>query len=414
MSSDANAVDIEPAPQQATRPGLTTGLILLMALGTGLIVANLYYIQPLMGRIARGFQVREAIIGYAVTLCQAGLALGTLTILPLGDVRDRRKLITLSCIGSATSLLVMAFSPNVWVFLAANLVLGFSSIATHLLVSYAAHLADPARRGHAVGAVMSGLLIGILLARVVSGYAGQWIGWRHVLMVAAGITLLLGVALRMRLPKDTDSQAIGYGELLASMPRLFFTQRVLRNSCIYGALTFAAFNAFWATLTFHLEAPPFGMQPQAIGLFSLVAVAGALAANGAGRLTARIHPVKIILASLVITLVSFGIFYGGGLTISGMVAGVVLMDLGIQATHISNQTRIHALMPAVRNRLHCVYMVSYFVGGSLGSGIGTWSFARMGWAGLCLSGAIFSALALGWWLLELRVAKRRGQWPIRA
>lgn len=373
------------------------GLILLMAVGTGLIVANLYYIQPLMGEIARGFGVREAIIGYAVTLCQAGLALGTLMILPLGDVTDRRRLITMSCLGAAISLIVMAVSPNAWVFLAANLALGFTSIATHLLVSYAAHLANPARRGQVVGAVMSGLLIGILVARTVSGYAGAWMGWREVLFIASLATLGLGAVMRMRLPHDDETHAIRYGDLLGSMPRLLFSQKTLRDACIFGALTFAAFNAFWATLTFHLEEPPFSMSTKTIGLFSLVAVAGALGANFTGRLTTLIRPFNIIAGSLVITLLSFGLFYVSGMTITGMILGIILMDLGIQAIHISNQTIIHALMPQARNRIHCVYMVCYFVGGSIGSGVGTWSFAHHGWSGLSVAGGVFTALALAWW-----------------
>jgi predicted MFS family arabinose efflux permease len=371
-----------------------------MAIGTGLIVANLYYIQPLMGEIARGFSVPEAMIGYAVTLCQAGLALGTLTILPLGDVTDRRRLITLSCLLSAASLVVMALSPNPWIFLAANLALGITSIATHLQVSYAAHLADPARRGRAVGAVMSGLLIGILVARTISGYAGMWVSWRTVLLAAAGATLLLGLVLRLRLPRDNENHTMHYFDLLGSMPRLFLNQSTLRDCCIFGALTFAAFNAFWATLTFHLEGAPFHMTTQGIGLFSLVAVAGALAANGTGRLASHVHPMKIIAGSLVLTIASFGIFYAGGFTIIGMAFGIILMDLGIQATHISNQTLIHALMPQARNRIHCVYMVCYFVGGSAGSGVGTWSFAHLGWAGLCLAGGGFTAAALVFWLLR--------------
>lgn len=386
-------------PSQGT---LTPGLTWLLALGTGLVVANLYYIQPLMGEVARDFQVREAVIGYSVMLGQAGLALGTLTMLPLGDVTDRRRLITISCGLVAVSLLVMALAPNPWVLLGGTFALGLSSIATHLQVSYAAHLASPERRGRAVGAVMSGLLIGILLARTISGYAGLWVHWRVVLLAAAVVALALGVLLRLFLPRDDETREMRYGALLASLPRLFFHQSVLRDSCIFGALTFAAFNGFWATLTFHLEAPPFNMTTHGIGLFSLVAVAGALAANGTGYLTAWMHPMRIIAISLLITLFSFGIFWVGGYTLIGMIAGIVLMDLGIQATHISSQTMIHALMPQARNRIHCVYMTCYFLGGAVGSGTGTWSYARMGWPGLCLTGGAYTLLALGFWFVRRR------------
>jgi len=379
---------------------LTTGLTLLMATAVGLVVANLYYVQPLMGIIAREFGVADAMIGYAVTLCQAGLAVGTLTILPLGDVTDRRRLIVMSCTCATISLLIMASAPNAWVFLGANLLLGVTSIATHLQVSYAAHLAPPEKRGHAVGAVMSGLLIGVLAARTVSGYAGAWFGWRPVIFAAAVVTFGLAVVLRLKLPRDDESHTMHYFDLLGSMPRLFATQSILRDACFYGAITFAVFNGFWATLTFYMESPVFGMDSREIGLFSLVAIAGALTANLAGRLTHRIHPTMIIAAALAITLFSFAIFFAGGATIAGMVIGIILMDLGIQATHIGNQTMIHSLMPAARNRLHCIYMVSYFLGGATGSAIGTWSYARMRWPGLCLSGMVLTIIAVFYWLMK--------------
>jgi predicted MFS family arabinose efflux permease len=181
------------------------------------------------------------------------------------------------------------------------------------------------------------------------------------------------------------------------MPRLFASQSVLRDACIYGALTFAVFNGFWATLTFYLESPLFGLDSRTIGLFSLVAIAGALTANLAGRLTAQIHPTSIIAVALVITLLSFAAYLGAGKTVAGLVVGIILMDLGIQATHIGNQTLVHGLMPAARNRLHCIYMVAYFMGGSGGSAIGTWSYAHWGWPGMCAAGTGLTALALAYW-----------------
>lgn len=379
---------------------LTAGLTWLMAIAVGLIVANLYYIQPLMGDIARQFGVADSTIGYAVTICQAGLAFGTLTILPLGDVTDRRRLIIMSCVGSGISLLLMATAQSVPVFLGANLLLGITSIATHLQVSYAAHLAPPDKRGHAVGAVMSGLLVGVLAARTVSGYAGAWFGWRTMITAAAVVTFLLGILLRIYLPKDNESHTMRYSDLLGSLPRLFASQSVLRDACVYGALTFAVFNAFWATFTFYIESPVFSLGSKAVGEFSLVAVGGALTANLAGRLTSRVHPWNIVAGSLLLTLLAFVVYYYFGATIAGLVVGIVLMDLGIQATHIGNQTMVHSLMPQARNRLHCIYMVTYFIGGSAGSALGNYSYARLGWTGTCLTGAALSALALIYWVMR--------------
>lgn len=391
-----------PAATAPSPPGLTPGLTFLLALSVGVVVANLYYVQPLMGIIARDYGVRDAIIGYAITLCQAGLAVGTLTILPLGDVSDRRRLITLSCVFSASSLIIMMLAPNALIFLAANFLLGFASIATHLQISYAAHLAPPERRGHAVGAVMSGLLIGIIAARTVSGFLGAWYGWRFVLMAAAAITFVLAIVVRLYLPRDDEAHTISYRELLGSMPRLFASLPVLRASCVYGALTFAIFNAVWATLTFYLESPVFRMDSRTIGLFGLVAVAGALVANLSGRLTSIVRPVTIVAWSLGIVIGAFGIMLGWGSTVAGLIIGMILMDIGVQATHVGNQTRVHGLNPAMRNRLHTVYMVTYFVGGAVGSALGTWSYAGWGWPGLCLSCTLLAAVALAYWLVNRR------------
>lgn len=399
------------APEQpeidAVATPLTPGLILLLAISVGVVVANLYYVQPLMGVIARGFGVRDEVIGYAITLCQAGLALGTLTILPLGDISDRRRLITWSCAGSAASLVIMTLAPNAAVFLAANFLLGFTSIATHLQLSYAAHLAAPEKRGHAVGVVLSGLLIGIIVARTVSGFGGAWYGWRFVLLSASVVTFALAVVVRLKLPRDDESHAIGYGELLGSMPHLITSQPVLRASCVYGALTFAVFNAVWATLTFYLESPAFGMNSSSIGLFGLVAVSGAVVANLSGRLTTRIRPVSIIVGALVVMVLAFAVMFGWGGTITGLVIGMIMMDMGVQATHVGNQTRVHALNPLMRNRLHTIYMVTYFIGGAAGSAIGTWSYAGWGWAGLCFACSLLCAIAFLYWLIKQSIAKRK-------
>lgn len=398
------------APVRSPPPQvLTSGLTVLLAVSVGLVVANLYYIQPLMGEIARGYNVPDATIGHAVTMGQAGLAFGTLTILPLGDVSDRRKLIIWSCVGSALSLILMAFAPDAIIFLAANFLLGFTSIATHLQISYAAHIASPEKRGHAVGAVMSGLLVGIIIARTISGFLGAWYGWRFVLFVAAAATFALAFVMRLVLPRDYVTHSFRYGELLASMPRLYSTQPVLRSSCIYGALSFAIFNAVWATLTFYLESPVFRMDSQSIGLFGLVAISGAIIANLAGRLTTLVKPVSIIAFALIILVAAFGVMLGWGATVAGMVMGMVMMDIGVQATHVGNQTRVHNLNPAMRNRLHTLYMVTYFIGGSVGSALGTWSYSRWSWPGLCFTCiSLASTALLFWWMRRWADSKKPG------
>lgn len=375
---------------------LTRGLALLMAVSVGIVVGNLYYIQPLLGEIARALGSSEEKTGYAVPLCQAGLAFGTLFILPLGDVRDRRNLILLSCVAAAFTLGWMATSRSVEAFLITNFLLGFVSIASHIQISYAAHLAHDDNRGRAVGVVVSGLLLGIFFARIISGIVGSIIGWRGMLAVAVVLTLALAVVLWKNLPRDAPRPHLPYSRLLSSLPRLWMTERTLRQSCVYGALTFALFNAFWATATFHLEGPVFELSTRQIGLFGSVSLAGAVASIVAGHWTGRVPAQRILLWALGLTLGAYGVLWGAGGSLVAVVIGIMLLDTGIQATHVANQDRVHALDPAMRSRLHCIYMVAYFAGGALGGAIGTWAFARHGWAGVCGAGVGMAALALGY------------------
>ncbi len=358
-----------------------------MAVGSGLAVANIYYVQPLLADMGGYFGVPDRRMGLISMLSQVGFATGMLLFLPLGDRLERRSFI-LGMLGAATvALLGVAVAPNFAWLAAASLAVGVTSITPQLLVPFAAHLAEPTERGQVVGTVMSGLLIGILAARTVSGVVGSTLGWRAMYGIAAAVMIALAVSLKELLPRSQpEGLGVSYFGLLRSIGGLLREEPVLRQSCLLGSMSFGAFSAFWTTLAFHLARPPFDYGSGVVGLFGLVGVVGALAAPLAGQFADRRSPRWTIGAGLVCILLSYVVLYEFGGTGYGMVVGVILLDLGAQSAHISNQSRIYAIRPEARSRMNTAYMVAYFVGGALGSYAGAWGWGRAGWGGVCLVG----------------------------
>ena len=370
-------------------------------------VANLYFLQPLLALVAKDFHVSQAEAGVAATLSQVGYALGILMIVPLGDYRERRGMV-LTTLGATTLLaLAMAVAPSFNLLCLASLGLGIATCTPQLLVPFAATLARPEERGRTVGFVMSGLLLGILLARTASGFIGAHLGWRAVYLIAAVAMVGLAVMVRALLPESRSGNApVPYGQLLRSLGALFRAEPVLRESAIYGACLFGAFSAFWTALSFHFAGAPFSMGAKnagsVAGLFGLVGAAGALAAPLAGKMADQGGPRRTIAIGIIATALSFGIMLAPSLPM--LVVGVLLMDVGVQAAQISNQSRVYALQPEARNRLNTVYMTIYFVGGSLGSALGTWSWGRWNWPGVCLVGVGFALAALVEFFLTARAS----------
>jgi predicted MFS family arabinose efflux permease len=368
-----------------------------MAVGCGLSVANIYYSQPLLADMGRYFGVSDRRMGLVSMLSQVGYATGMLLFVPLGDRLERRSFI-LVMLGAATvALLGVAAAPSFAWLAAASLAVGITTVTPQLLVPFAAHLAEPDERGHVVGTVMSGLLIGILGARTVSGVVGEYLGWRAMYGIAAAVMVALALALKGLLPRSQpESLGVSYLGLLRSIGGLLRDEPVLRQSCLFGAMGFGAFSAFWTALAFHLATPPFGYSSGVVGLFGLVGIVGALAAPLAGRIADRRSPRQTIGAGLVCVLFAYFFLYGFGETLWGMMAGVILLDLGVQSAHISNQSRIYAIRHEARSRMNTAYMVAYFVGGAVGSYSGAWGWSRAGWGGVCFVGlgmTLFGLLA---------------------
>ncbi|MBL4935552.1 MFS transporter [Clostridium sp. YIM B02515] len=376
-----------------SNPVLSNLLITVMAIACGLTVANLYYIQPLLADMAKTFNVSEISVGSAAMLTQIGYAAGMILILPLGDIKEKRNLITVMLLLSVLSLLSMFFSRNISMLIISSFAVGFTSIIPQLIIPLAAQLSDPKERGRIIGTVMSGLLIGILASRTFSGILGGYFGWRIVYIIAAAMMIILMFVLRKIIPVHKPVSNIKYIDLLKSLFRLIKTESVLREASINGAMMFAAFSAFWTSLTFLLESSHYNMGSQAAGLLGLVGISGALAAPLVGRIADKRGPRFVIGICISVVILSYILFLFLGFKMFGLILGVILLDLGVQSCNVSNQTRVHSLNEEMRNRINTVYMVSFFLGGSLGSFLGTYSYSHFGWYGVCIFGIATQIIA---------------------
>ncbi len=378
-------------PKQSS---ISQKMVWILSVACAMTAANLYYNQPLLADMAHTFSVSESAVGFIATLAQLGYAAGLLFIVPLGDSFDRRNLITLTLVAVTLSLISVALAPSIGFLAIVSFVVGVTTVAPQIIVPFAASLAHPEQRGRVVGTVMSGLLIGILLARTVSGFVGAHLGWRAMYWIAAAMMVALAITLRMLLPKEEPRTSTSYPRLLRSLWGLIRTEPVIRETSIFGALVFAAFSVFWVTLVFFLGTPPYHYGSEVAGLFGLVGVVGALAASNVGKLADRIDARIITGIMIGVALVAFLIFWLFGQMLWGLIIGVILLDLGTQGTQVSNQTRVYSLNAEVRSRLNTIYMVSYFIGGSLGSLLGAYAWSIWHWNGVCAVGTLLLVTAL--------------------
>jgi predicted MFS family arabinose efflux permease len=370
-------------------------VVVVLAVAAGASVGNLYLLQPLLPAVAREFATSPRAVGLVSMLTQVGYGLGMFLFVPLGDVLERRRLMMTLLGAVAASLAGAALAPSLAVLGAASIAIGMTTVVPQLAVPLAAHLAPPAGRGRAVGTVMGGLLVGILLARTASGFLGQHLGWRAVYLAAAALMVALAAALRALLPRSAPDASMPYPALLRSLFTIAREEPVLREASLLGALGFASFSVFWSTLAFLLEAR-FGLGADAAGLFGVLGAAGALAAPVLGRLADRTSPRTNAGVALGVALAAWAVLAGWG-ALGGLVAGVLLLDVGVQGNHVSNLARVHARRPEARSRMNTVYMVTYFAGGAIGTAAGAWAWTGLGWAGVCGTGAAFVVSALAVW-----------------
>jgi len=369
-----------------------------MSVATGLAVASNYYAQPLLDTIARAFDLSASSAGFIVTAAQLGYAAGLLFLVPLGDMFERRMLIVSMTLLAAGGMLITASSQSLTMMIIGTALTGLFSVVAEILEHHAATLASPEKRGKVVGTIMSGLLLGILLARTVAGLLASLGGWRTVYWVASVLMLIMALALWRGLPKVKQENHLNYPQLLASVFSLFTRDKLLRTRAILGCLTFANFSILWTSMAFLLAAPPFNYSEGVIGLFGLAGAAGALGARPAGGLADKGKSHMTTSAGLVLLLLSWAAIWYGHVSVLALIVGILVLDLTVQGVHITNQTVIYRVKPDARNRLTAGYMTSYFIGGAAGSLISASAWQHAGWTGVCAIGAIVAAInLLVWW-----------------
>ncbi|MGH9132105.1 MAG: MFS transporter [Acidimicrobiales bacterium] len=373
-----------------TRP--SRGLVLIFAVACGASVANLYYAQPILHTIARSFGTGSGTAGLVVTLSQIGYAAGLALLVPLGDLVSRRHLVPIVLVVTTGGLLVSALAPDIGVLIAVALVVGAGSVVAQVLVPMAASLADDENRGQVVGTVMSGLLLGILLARTVSGLVAGVSSWRVAYVTGATLTIVTAVVLGRVLPPEKQRPRLSYGALLGTTVRLIFDEPLLRSRAAFGALGFAAFSVFWTTMAFLLAGAPYHYGDLTIGLFGLVGAGGALCANFAGRWADRGLTKTTTFAFAACMGISFLFLWYGRHNLVMLIVGIAVLDIGVQGLQVTNQSMIYRLAPELRGRLTSAYMVCYFAGGAVGSALGSSIYAWDHWAGVCVLGATIGIL----------------------
>lgn len=381
-------------PEKENELFLSKKILWLMAIGAGLVVANNYYNQPLLGVIAKELGESEAATSKVAMFTQIGYAAGLLLIIPLGDMFRQKKIILIDFFFIILSLIVFALSKSLIVMLAASFCIGLTSVVPQIFVPIAAQLSRPEEKGRNVGIVMSGLLIGILGSRVFSGVVGEYLGWRNVFFIAAGIMIILAMLIACMLPNMQPTFKGTYGQLMGSIVRYARSIPSLQLASLRGALGFASFSAFWTTLTFRLEEAPYFQGSDVAGSLGLFGIAGALAATLVGQASGKINKNKLITIATFLMLLSWGVFGMGDSTYIGIIAGIILLDMGLQAMHVTNQTIVLSSHPEASNRLNTVYMVSYFIGGSIGTFVGGKAWGTYGWNGVVFTGAFFVCLCL--------------------
>ena len=354
-----------------------------MTFATGVIIANNYYAQPLEAAIAEAFDAPSSAVGAVLTLIQLSYALGLATLVPLGDLLERRRLTVLMLAVVVLGQLVVAVAPTLAVLAAAAALVALMTVAAQVLVPFAAHLAPEGEQGKVISTVMSGLLIGVLLSRVVAGLVSELLGWRAVFVLGALLTAVAVVLLWRTLPVLPPATRMSYPALLRSVLVLVREEPVLRWRMAYSASCYAAFGAVWTSIGFLLAGPPFGLSDAISGCSRCSGWPGRWARSspagwptGAGR-TPRSA------CSWRLTALSFAALGLGATSLVALAVGLIVFDLGVQGTHISNQTIVYALRPEARSRLNSAYMTVYFLGGATGSGLSALLYASHGWAGVC-------------------------------
>ncbi|MFE3572765.1 MFS transporter [Lysinibacillus sp. NPDC059133] len=388
------------------QPSMSRTVTLLFATACGMSVANIYFAQPLLDQLSNEFNIDHSTIGVVITITQIFYGLGLLLLVPLGDLLNQRRLIIGQMLLSTTALFIVSTASFSVVLFTGMALVGLLAVVTQTLVAFAATMASPTERGRVVGIVTSGIVIGILLARTFAGLLTDLAGWRSVYLVSAALMLVMVCMFLKVLPKvEREVKSLPYHQLIKSVFTLFIQERTLRIRSVLAMLIFADFSILWTSLVLPLSAPPLALSHSVIGAFGLVGVAGALAAAQAGKLADRGYGQRTTGIALVLLLISWLFINYLELSLLALIVGIVLLDLAVQAVHVTNQTMILPLRTEARSRLTAGYMMFYSIGSAGGSIASTQMYAHFGWEGVCFLGALISALALIFWVTTKRFTK---------
>ena len=373
---------------------IPAGMLAMMAVMAGLTVANLYYNQPLLGMIRHETGITEVEANLITVISQLGYALGLCFIIPMGDLFSRRKIVLSNMVIVVISALVIAFADSVWTLWGASLLLGSASVTPQIFIPIAGQYSCPKDKERNMGIVLSGMLTGILASRVVSGFVGEWLGWRAMFLIAAGVMFLsIGVILRM-LPDMKHNFSGSYAQLMSSVWRIVCTHPHIRLNAIRSACGFGSMLAVWSCLSFHLAQSPFNAGSNKVGLLGICGIGGALAASGMGKYIPHFGVWKFSLAGALIQIVAWTVAWLYGDTYGGLIVAILFTDIGLQCQQLSNQSSCIKEVPEAANRANTIFMTTYFIGGSLGTFFAGLGWSLVHWSGVCIVGLLFACMSV--------------------
>lgn len=384
---------------------ISSGMVFLLAAACGLIVANLYYAQTLVGQIGASTGLSSAAAGLIVTITQIGYVAGLLFLVPISDLLENRRLMTVLFSTLFVALLAAAFAPNAPVFLAASLLIGLSSVVAQILVPFSAYLASEEQRGRVVGSVMSGLLLGIMFARPLASFIASVWRWQAIFAMSAVLIAVLTILMARLLPQRRPASSTSYRELIVSLGKLFMSTPLLRRRAFYQAFLFGAFSLFWTAIPMQLT-DRFGMSQQGIALFALAGVGGAVAAPIAGRLADKGWTRLLTGLAMAIAAIAFALTYffqnHSTTDLVLLVLAAIMLDMAVSGNLVLGQRVIYSLSSEARGRLNGLFMSIFFVGGAIGSFLASWSYAYGGWDVTSWIGTALPLVALVYYFTDRR------------
>lgn len=375
--------------------GIPRHIIMLMAVMAGLTVANLYYNQPLLEMIRGELGVTDSLVNMVAVITQIGYALGLLCIVPTGDLVSRKKIIVVCMVIATLMTITIALADNIYIIWAASLVMGACSIVPQLFIPIAGQFSRPENKSQNMGYVLSGLLVGIIAARVVSGFVGEWFGWRMMYYIAGAVMLICLALTLWMMPRMQQNFSGTYAGLMISVGRIFVHHPRIRLNAIRASFGFGSMLCFWACLAFHLADEPFHSGSDAVGYLGICGVAGALVASGIGKYIPRFGVKRFSIVGAVIQISAWLTAFLLGDTYVGLILAVILIDIGLQCLQLSNQSACIQEVPDASNRANTIFMTTYFIGGSLGTFCAGQGWLIAGWDGVCSTGILFSVICLG-------------------